>query len=114
MNFDIFLSLGVSLSLTLVLESCYAILYRVRGNDLRLVLLANTLTNPVVVLCHQLAGRFWPAGLGLVTLVMELCAVGTEGYLYHGRSGFKHPWRFSICANLISYMIGYLLQGGLR
>lgn len=114
MNFDIFLSFGVSLSLTLVLESCYAILYRVRGNDLRLILLANTLTNPVVVLCHHLAGRFWPAGLGFVTLVMELWAVGTEGYLYHGRSGFKHPWRFSICANLISYMIGYLLQGGLR
>lgn len=110
MNFDIFLSLGVSLTLTLVLESCYAILHRVRRDDLRLILLANVLTNPVVVLCHQAAGRFWPAGLGLVTVVMELWAVGTEGCLYHSRSSLKHPWRFSIGANLISYLIGYLLQ----
>ncbi len=110
MNFDIFLSLGVSLALTLVLESCYAILKRVRGEKLRLVLLANVLTNPVVVLSHHIAGRFWPAGLGLITLVMELWAVVTEGYLYHSRSSFKHPWRFSVGANLISYMIGYFVQ----
>ena len=114
MNLDIFLNLGVSLTLTLVLESCYAILYHVRGSDLRLVLLVNVLTNPVVVLCHQITGRFWPAGLGLVILVMELWAVGIEGYLYYSRGNFKHPWRFSVCANLLSYMIGYLLQGGLR
>ncbi len=114
MNLDIFLSLGVSLTLTLVLESCYAILHRVRGCDLRLVLLANILTNPVVVLCHQATGRFWPAGLGLVTIVMELWAVGTEGYLYQSRSNFKHPWCFSVGANLISYTTGYVLQGGLR
>ena len=110
MNFDIFLSLGVSLTLTLVLESCYAILHRVRGEDLRLVLLTNVLTNPAVVLFHQMTRRFWGSGLGLVTVVLELWAVGTEGYLYRSRSSLKHPWRFSIGANLISYWIGYFLQ----
>ena len=113
MNLDIFLSLGVSLALTLILESCYAILYGVRGSGLRLLFLANVLTNPVVVLCHQAAGRFWPAGVWVVTVVMELWAVGTEGYLYHSRGSLKHPWRFAIGANLVSYGIGYFMQGGL-
>ena len=78
-----------------------------------MLLLANVLTNPVVVLCHQAAERFWPSGLGLVTLVMELWAVGIEGYLYHSRSDLEQPWRFSFGINLFSYLMGYILQGGL-
>ncbi len=109
MSGDIFLALGGSLALTLVLESCYAVFWRVGKQDMLLVVLANLLTNPAVVLCHRGAMTMWPAGLAVVTLALELAAVGTEGYLYHTRSSLKHPWFFSVGANAVSYGIGYLL-----
>lgn len=109
MRENIFLALGVSLALTLVLECCYAVFWRVRRQDMLLVVLANLLTNPVVVLCHRAAAALWPAGLAAVTLALELGAVGIEGYLYHTRSSLKHPWLFALGANAVSYTIGCLL-----
>ena len=109
MSGNIFLSLIVSLALTLVLECCYAVLWKLRRPDMLLVVLVNILTNPVVVLAHHAAAIFWPAGLVVVTLCMELWAVSTEGYLYQSRGGLKRPWLFSLSANLISYAVGCLL-----
>lgn len=109
MKLDVFWSLGVSLVLTLVLEGGYALLCGIQGRDLRLLLLANVLTNPVVVLAYHLAGQFWPTGMTVVVVGMELWAVGTEGYLFRSRSRLTHPWRFAVCANLISYTMGCFL-----
>lgn len=109
MSGEIFLVLSVSLALTLVLESCYAVFWRVGKQELLLLILANLLTNPVVVLCHRAAAVLWPAGLAAVILVLELWAVGTEGYLYLTRSSLKRPWMFALGANAVSYMIGCLL-----
>ena len=109
MTGNIFLVLSVSLALTLGLECCYAVLWKVQRQDMLLLVLANILTNPVVVLCHHAAAALWPAGLVFTTLALELGAVGTEGYLYHTRSRIKHPWLFALSANLVSYVIGCLL-----
>lgn len=109
MRGNIFLVLGVSLALTLIVECCYAVFWRVRRQDLLLIILANLLTNPVVVLCHRGAAALWPSGLAAVTLALELGAIGAEGHLYHTRSCLKHPWLFSMSANVVSYTIGCLL-----
>lgn len=109
MGCNIFLSLGVSLALTLALELGFALLWGVEGRDLPLAALVNVLTNPLVVLCHALTAQFWPAGLVGVTLLLEAGAVAVEGYLYRSRSGIRFPWAFSLCANLFSFTIGLLL-----
>ena len=106
---SIFVSLAVSLALTLVLELGFALLWGVGRSGLPLVALANVLTNPVVVLCHTLAALFFPAALLPVTFVLEAGAVLVEGRLFAGRGRIRSPWAFSLCANLFSFSIGLLI-----
>jgi len=103
------ISLGVSLALTLVLESGFALLWGVERRDMGLVLLVNVLTNPVVVLCHRAAAIWMPGLLLAVTAVLELGAVAAEGWLYRERSRVKFPWAFSMCANSFSFILGLLM-----
>ena len=107
---SVFLSLGVSLVLTLLLELGFALVWKVKKNDLPLVALANVLTNPVVVLCHIAARLFFPALLPFFTAVLELGAFSVEGYLFSTRSQIRRPWLFSLCANLFSYTVGIILR----
>ncbi len=106
---ELFLSLAVSLALTLALEFSFALLWGVRRQDLPLAALANCLTNPPVVLCHTLAATYVPALLLPATAALELGAVLAEGYLYRTRSEIKFPWLFSLCANLFSFTAGLFL-----
>lgn len=106
---SIFVSLAVSLALTLVLESGFSLLWGVGKRDLALVALANVLTNPVVVLCHTLTAIFIPAALPPVTFILEAGAVLAEGRLFSTRGGIRFPWVFSLCANLFSFFIGLLI-----
>lgn len=106
---DLFLSLGVSLALTLALELAFALVWRVKREDLPAVVLANVLTNPIVVLCRHAAAWYVPRYLVVVTLALELWAVGTEGLIYRRRSQIARPWTFSLCANVLSYCAGLLL-----
>ncbi len=53
------LELALSLGLTLLLEGTFVLVWGVRGRDLLLVLLANVLTNPAVVLLHKLFPYNW-------------------------------------------------------
>ena len=106
---NIFASLAVSLALTLVLELGFALLWGAERHDLPLVALANVLTNPAVVLCHTLAALFFPAALPPVTLVLEAGAVLVEGRLFATRGDIRFPWGFSLCANLFSFSIGFLI-----
>ena len=106
---NVFLSLAVSLTLTLLLELGLALCWRVKREDLRLVALANVLTNPVVVLCHIITRIFFPAVLPFLTAALELGAFSVEGYLFFARSQIRRPWLFSLCANLFSYTVGILL-----
>ena len=100
---ELFLSLAVSLGLTL------ALIWRVERSDLPAVALANLLTNPVVVLCHHTVAWYFPRYLMAATLVLELWAVGTEGVIYRRRSQIARPWAFSLCANLLSYCAGLFI-----
>lgn len=103
---SIFLSLAVSLLLTLALELGYALLWGVGRRDLPLVALANVLTNPVVVLCYTAAAVFIPRLLIPAVAVLEVGAVVVEGWLFHTRSDIRFPWAFGLCANLFSLTIG--------
>lgn len=106
---ELFLSLAVSLGLTLALELAFALIWRVERSDLPAVALANLLTNPVVVLCHHTVAWYFPRYLMAATLVLELWAVGTEGVIYRRRSQISRPWTFSLCANFLSYCAGLFI-----
>ena len=106
---NIFVSLAVSLALTLVLELGFALLWGAGKRDLPLVALANVLTNPVVVLCHTLAALFFPAALPPVTFALEAGAVLAEGRLFATRGGIRFPCGFSLCANVFSFSVGLLI-----
>lgn len=106
----LFLSLAGSLVLTLLIELAAALGWRVPRGDFALVVLANLLTNPAVVLCHALAVLWLPAGLlPVVTFVLEAAAITAEGWLYSTRSAIRAPWEFAVAANLLSFVIGLLL-----
>ena len=107
---SVFVSLGVSLALTLVLELGFALFWRVKKGDLPLVALSNVLTNPVVVLCSAAARVYVPGILPFLVPVLELGAISAEGYLFSTHSQIRCPWFFSLCANLFSFLCGLLLR----
>lgn len=96
----------ISLVLTLIFEEGYAILWRVHGRDLWLVALVNVLTNPLVVLWHNLV-----PGVLLGTALPEVCAVITEAVLYIRKDNrIKNPVWFAIAANAFSYGMGLIIN----
>ena len=105
-------ALALSLSLTLALETGFFFLAGKRnGKDLLLVILANVLTNPVVVLTYWLAAMFTDWNLVVVIVPLELSAVFVEGFCYKKYGlGFKRPYLFSAGANAFSYGVGLLMQ----
>ena len=106
---ELFVSLGVSLTLTLILEVLLALVRRIGRQDLPVVVLANVLTNPAVVLGHWIALLYWPRWLVPITLALELGAVAAEGEVYRRRSQIRHPWGLSMAANALSFCTGLLL-----
>lgn len=113
MDSGIFLSLAVSLLLTLAFEGAIALLWGLRTREqLRLVLLVNCLTNPPVVLAFQLLRYSFP-GLPMapVAVLLEVGAVLVEGFCYRFcRVGIRHPFLLSVAANDFSFFLGLLLQ----
>lgn len=116
MSKDILTSLALSLILTLVLESSFFLIVRRATNkynkkDLLLLIMANIITNPVVVLSYWLAILYTDFGRVTILLPLEVAAMLTEGYIYnkYGRM-FRHPYIFSAIANAFSVGIGMLIQ----
>ncbi len=103
------LSLGVSLAVTLTIELCVACLCRLRGRELLLVVLVNCLTNPLVVLLCWLVRAGTALPRFAAELPLEVLVVLAEGALYRQKSTMRHPWRFSLTANAVSYLSGVLL-----
>ncbi len=105
-------SLGLSLWVTLLLETAAALALGIRQRrDLLLVLLVNVLTNPVVVLTLNLfllAGQTPPWYL---VAILETAAVTIEALLYRSRLEYRriHPFLLSLILNSISYIGGLLL-----
>ena len=110
-------SLGISLLFTLILELVFALAWSIRTPELRskreltLVVLVNTLTNPVVVLLANTALAHWHWGALWLIPVLELGAILTEWLCYRACSyAIRRPFGFSLCANLFSVLTGFALN----
>ena len=99
-------ALLISLLLTLLLECAFSFVTGARTpRRLLLVVLVNVLTNPIVVLLCTL----FPSPL--LTAVMELAAVLTEGAIYRARADWlRRPFLFSLAINAFSYLTGLLIN----
>jgi hypothetical protein len=83
-----------------------------QNKDLLLVVLVNILTNPVVVLVYWIAAIYTDWNLTIVLILLESFAILTEGYCYKKYGyGFRHPYLFSLAANMFSFWTGVLIQG---
>jgi hypothetical protein len=105
-------SLAVSLILTLVIETGFFLLTGKHDRkDLLLLVLANVLTNPVVVLSYWIVALYIGFIAFAVLPVLELSAVLVEGYVYkkYGRS-FRRPYLFSLSANAVSFAVGVIIH----
>ncbi len=109
---NILISLGVSLSLTLILELVFALTFKVRNQSLLIVIFANILTNPAVVMLHLLLCRYCAFPEVPVVLVSEISAIILEWLIYSHCTDIKKPFLFSLAANAFSYSCG-LLAGAL-
>lgn len=100
-------ALGISLGLTLLLESIFGLIWGVKGKrDWLLLLLVNVVTNPIVVTLHYCVSSFW-----VVTVVLEVFAVVVEGFAYRKWGHTTHPaFLFALCANVFSYFSGLLIN----
>ena len=105
-------SLVLSLTLTLVLEAgFYLVTQRRNKKDLLLLVLVNTLTNPIVVLSYWLVESFTRWNSLVVLMLLELFAVFVEGYYYKKYGvGFPKPFLFALAANAFSILTGVLIQ----
>ena len=93
--------LTASLALTLAVECLIAWLWGLRRYGLLLVILANTMTNPLAVTLHTLFPAWW------VTVFLEAAAVAAEGFAYRTcRLPVPRPWLLSLTANGVSFLTG--------
>lgn len=104
----ILLSLGISLTLTLILELFFALIFKVRGKALLLTIFANILTNPAVVVLYLLFCRHYTFPEAVVISILEISAVVVEAVIYK-TSGIKRPFLLSLGANAFSYLCGLLI-----
>jgi len=100
-------ALGMSLLLTLVLEGLFGLIWGIKGRrDWLLLLLANAVTNPIVVTLHYCVSSRW-----VFVLILEVSAVLAEWLAYRKWSKTLRPaFLFSLCANCFSYFSGLLLN----
>ena len=107
-------SIIISLSMTLVIEVIIAICLKIRDKeDLKVIIFANILTNPVVVFCTNLAFTFGSQITYIVTVIIfEILAVITEYKLYKEFLIFKEksPIYISIISNIFSFSIGLIID----
>ena len=98
-------SLVLSLIMTWLLELAFAFLLGIRrSKDLLLILLVNLITNPAVVYLALTFRYSLPSWF-----LIPLLAIGVEALYYRSYAlTIRHPWLFSLAANVISYGIGWL------
>jgi hypothetical protein len=112
MNQALITSLIISLLLTILLETGFFLITgKRRQKDLRLVVLVNVITNPIVVLSYWLAVRYTNWHPAAVLIPLELLAILVEGNYYkkYGQD-FRKPYLFAITANIFSFGLGVIIQ----
>ncbi len=100
--------LFIGLFLTLVIELAFAVVWKVSHDDIKLVVLVNIVTNPLVVLLYYILLQNGVSGMGCV-LVLEFSAIAFEGIVYKLKTNISKPIIFAVLANAISYGMGLLL-----
>lgn len=100
----------VSLGLTAALEEGFGWLAGVRERwDMLLVLLVNLLTNPAVVFLYYVNCLYLGFNRTVITVGLE-AAIAVEAACYKAAAGnIRHPWLFSIGANLVSFTLGAVI-----
>ena len=111
-NTALLTALAISLCLTLLFEVGFFLIIGKRNKkDLLLVILVNTLTNPLVVLIYWIAYHNTNWNTAIIKVPLEVFAVLTEGYIYKKYAQtIKRPFVFSLAANTISFTLGLLIQ----
>lgn len=99
-----------SLVMTWILELGFAWCMHLRDKEeLKLVLLVNFITNPIVVSLYWMLYR--TVDPVLLTALLEVSAILAEAFYYHRFSHqVNHPLLFSILINTFSYLTGVLIQ----
>lgn len=105
------------LGLTILIETTLAIILGVRKWDILIVVLAQIVTNPIVVLTSNLAMYLIAGHYDLVSFyttmaIMEVLAIIAEGFLY--KYAFKDyqaikPFLLSFILNGISVSLGFII-----
>lgn len=107
-------SLIKSLTATLLIESTAAVLLGVRRKaDIKVVICANVITNPVVVYIANIVLMFHlPALYYFAVAVLEVTAVTVEFILYKKflRPDKVSPFILSLVSNVISFTLGIILN----
>ena len=102
----------IALILTIVFEVLFACICGYHNRQtLKVVVLAQVVTNPVVVLLANLCLFYtvWPVAVYLIPL--EISAVIVEWQIYRLRAKqIARPLVFSLAANVFSYTIGFGIQ----
>lgn len=103
-------SMARALALTVIFESAFAFMCRVRERRNYLVLfLVNLLTNPFVNAFYRIAvDKTDGVTLAAVTLLLEISAILAEGLIYRETTDIKKPILFSLGANTFSFGLGLI------
>ena len=107
-------SLIVSLVLTLILELTMSLILGIRSNDdIKVVILVNTLTNPIVVFIANILSIYGNFYLYQVIVnIMEILVVFIEYRLYkkYLDDYKKSPFVLSLLNNVFSYGMGLIIN----
>ena len=107
-------SLFYCLSLTIMIELIIAIVFGIRDKkDIYLVILAQVLTNPVVVLTTTFAYVKCSYTVYIIIVaIMELLAIIVEGLLYkkYLKKQTLNPFVFALILNMISFISGFIIS----
>lgn len=103
---------AIALVLTIIIELSFALLVKIRNKtDLLIVILAQIITNPLVVLISNWCFFHTQLQPLIYQIPLEILAILAEWKIYQKfTKTITRPFLFALTANLISYMIGWGLS----
>ena len=108
------LTMVVCLSLTIIIETLLAFIIGARKKDLLFVVLAQVVTNPIVVTVPYLIFILFGYRNYLISIyILEVLAFLIEGLIYSKTLKSKkiNPYVLSLILNVCSYGFGLLMNG---
>lgn len=106
--------MGISLICTIIIESILALMLGLREKkDLLNVILANIVTNPIVVSVSFTSNLLYGTeGKIISTIILEILALLCEGFIYYKVLKYKkiNGFLLSLILNVTSYTLGIFLN----